>query len=112
MLTREPLQYDVPIVMPDGRPTAQFQRLWQQLGETADSGGVPPGYYVRTKLKNGWVAPTGTAERSTFVTYDAPTAAGSYSQAQMQAVMNHLQILSRHMKAHTDDAMGLEMLIP
>lgn len=112
MAQRRPLTWDVPIVQPDLRPTPAFQRAWQELGDTAATGGVPAGYYVRTKLKNGWVAATGTAERSTFVTYTAPTAAGSYSQAQMQALMDHMQILSQHLKALIDDAMGLEILVP
>ena len=33
-MAREPLRYNVPIVLPDGAPTEQFQRLWQQLPES------------------------------------------------------------------------------
>lgn len=112
MALRRPLAYDVPIVLGDGRPTPQFQRAWQDLNDTAAQGGVAPDTYVRRGLKNGWTAATGTASRSTFTTYAAPTAAGSYSQAQMQALMDHMQILSQHYKALTDDAMGLEILVP
>lgn len=112
MAGRQTLTYDVPIVDREGRPTPAFQRIFQGLTDTAASGGVAPGYYVRTGLKNGWVAATGTASRSTFATYAAPTAAGSYSQAQMQAVMDHIQVLSQHLKAVVDDLMGLEAFIP
>ncbi len=112
MALRQPLQHNVAIVMEDGRPTAQFQQLWQNLGEVAAQGGVAPDTYVRRGIKNGWTAATGTASRSTFTTYAAPTAAGSYSQAQMQALMDHMQILSQHLKAFIDDAMGLEILVP
>lgn len=112
MAQRRPLTWDVPIVQPDGRPTPAFQRAWQELGDTAATGGVPPGYYARTGLKNGWVAATGTADRATFVTYAAPTASGSYSQTEMQALMNHVQVLSRHVKAVIDDLMGLQIFVP
>lgn len=112
MAQRQALNSNVPIVDSEGRPTAAYQRLWQDLTGTAASGAVPPGYYVRTGLKNGWVAATGTASRATFTTYAAPTAAGAYSQAQMQAVMDHLQVLSRHMKGVIDDLMGLQAFIP
>lgn len=52
---------------------------------------------------SGWGAPTGTAARTTFATYAAPTASGTYSQAEMQAVMNALQITSQRLKALIDD---------
>lgn len=52
---------------------------------------------------NTWTAATGTAERTTFATYTAPTASATYSQSEMQAVMNAVQILSRRFKAVIDD---------
>lgn len=50
-----------------------------------------------------WTAATGTAERTTFATYDAPTASGTYDQTEMQAVMDALQDVSRRVKALIDD---------
>lgn len=50
-----------------------------------------------------WVAATGTAERTTFATYDAPTASAAYDQTEMQAVMDGLQDVSRRLKALIDD---------
>jgi hypothetical protein len=102
MTASQVLSASLPIVDARGVPTPQFQRLWQDLGGVAQSGGVPPGYYVRTGLQTGWSSPTGTASKSAFATYAAPTAAGSYSQAQMQAVMDHMQVLSQHLKAVID----------
>lgn len=102
MARTQALAYGVPIVDTAGRPTPEFQRAWQALAGTADTGGVPPGYYVRTGLQTGWASPTGTASKSAFATYTAPTAGGSYSQSQMQAVMDHLQVLSQHVKAVID----------
>lgn len=39
----------------------------------------------------GWTADTGTAKKSATATYVPPAAAGSYSQTEMQAVMNALR---------------------
>lgn len=50
-----------------------------------------------------WVSATGTAERATFATYTAPTISASPTQAEVQALADHMQILSRRMKALIDD---------
>lgn len=50
-----------------------------------------------------WVSATGTAERTTFATYDAPIASAAYDQTEMQAVMDAVQDVSRRMKALIDD---------
>lgn len=49
--------------------------------------------------KTGWVAATGTLERTTFATYTAPTISAAYTQAEVQAMANHIQILSRRLAA-------------
>jgi hypothetical protein len=53
--------------------------------------------------RTGWAAPTGTAERSTYATYSAPTFGGTPTTPQLQAVANHVQTLSRRLKAVIDD---------
>lgn len=50
-----------------------------------------------------WASPTGTAARTTFATYTAPTVSASYSQAEVQAIADHVQILSQRLKALIDD---------
>jgi hypothetical protein len=106
-LGSHPLSFDVAIVDRIGRPTPEFQRAWQALTGPGGSGSVPAGYYVRTGLMNGWASPTGTASRATFATYAAPTASATYSQAQIQALMTHVQVLSQHVKAVIDDLKAL-----
>lgn len=48
-------------------------------------------------------APTGTAERTAFATYTAPAISNPPTQAQVQALADHVQILSRRLKAIIDD---------
>lgn len=50
-----------------------------------------------------WTAATGTAERTTFATYTSPTISASPTQAEVQAIADHVQILSRRLKALVDD---------
>lgn len=92
-----------PIVDPNtGRITPYFQRFWQNLAFTAAEGAsVAPNVSnkVDKGVSAGWSAPTGTQSKSAFTTYVAPSASGSYSQAQMQAVMDQLQVVSQHLAA-------------
>lgn len=53
--------------------------------------------------KTGWTAPTGTLERTTFATYTAPTISAAYTQAEVQAIAAHVQILSRRLAALETD---------
>ena len=110
--TKQPLDHNVPIVDTAGLPTPQFQRAWQDISNVAQSGGVPPGYYVRTGMKNGWSNPTGTATRTAFSTYPTTTAAGSYSQAQMQGLMDEMKAVSERLKAVIDDLIGVNLFVP
>lgn len=43
----------------------------------------------------GWGAPTGTTSKSTFATYTAPTISASYTRAEVQAIADHVQVVSR-----------------
>jgi hypothetical protein len=51
----------------------------------------------------GWVAPTGTATRTTYATYAGQTIAATPTQAEVQAMDDHIKILSERLKAALDD---------
>jgi hypothetical protein len=53
--------------------------------------------------RTGWGAPTGTAARTAFATYAAPAMASPPAQTDVQAMADHLQILSQRVKALVDD---------
>lgn len=109
-VTKQNLAYNVPIVDPGGRPTPEFQRLWQGVSETAAAGGVAPGTYVRKGQLPGWASPTGTASRLTFATYVAPAISNPPTQAQVQAIATALQVVSEHLKALIDDLKTAQLL--
>lgn len=108
-----------PIVDATGRITPYFQRFWQNLSFTAAAGAEgafdfgPQIATINSQITTlqtgkaakltGFTAATGTADRSTFATYAAPTISASPTQAEVQAIANHVQILSRHIKAMVDD---------
>lgn len=105
-----------PIVNPvDGRITPYFQRFWQNLSFTAEVGGnasVNLSLKVDKATSTGWTAATGTAAKNTFATYTAPTISASPTQAEVQAIANHVQILSRQLKAVKDALLGAEVITP
>jgi len=107
---KQPLAHDVPIVDKFGRPTPEFQRFWAALVGASGGGStpIPPDTYVRTGLINGWASPSGTASRAAFSTYAAPVASAAYSQTQIQAALDHIQVLSQHLKAAIDDLKTLK----
>jgi cell wall-associated NlpC family hydrolase len=116
-----------PIVDPQGRITPYFQRFWQNLSFTAIDGANQSSDVaalqsavttingqistINTSLAGkvakstftSWAAATGTAERTTFATYTAPTISASPTQVEVQAIADHVQILSRRLKALIDD---------
>lgn len=53
--------------------------------------------------KTGWTTPTGTAQRSGYATYDAPTLAILMTLVQQQAVADGLQAVSRELMALITD---------
>jgi hypothetical protein len=109
--SRQPtLSTGVPIVDAKGAPTPEFQRAWQGLGFTVAN--VAPDTYVRRGLMSGWANATGTAARTAFATYTAPTISNPPTQAEVQAIANHVQILSQHMKAVIDDLKTLQAFVP
>lgn len=104
MPTYKPPSLDkaAPIVDSAGRITPYFQRFWQNLAFTAAEGAaVAPDVSnkVDKGVSSGWVSATGTQSKAAWSTYSAPTAAGTYDQAQMQAVMDNLQTVSQHLAA-------------
>jgi anti-sigma factor RsiW len=112
-ISRQPaLSADVPIVDRSGAPTPEFQRAWQGLAGEAATGGAAPNTYVRKGLMSGWASATGTADRTAFTTYSAPTISNPPTQAEVQAIANHVQVLSRHMKAMIDDLKTLQAFVP
>lgn len=107
---KQSLAHGVAIVEADGRPTPEFQRAWQRLSGVASTGGTAPDTYVRKGQAPGWTSATGTASRAAFATYAAPTISNPPTQAQVQAIAAHLQILSQHVKALIDDAKTVQLL--
>lgn len=59
--------------------------------------------YVNENVGPAWVAPTGTAARTTFATYAGQTISNPPTQAEVQAIDNHVKILSQRLKALIDD---------
>lgn len=121
-----------PIVSPlDGRITPYFQRFWQNLSfAAADGGEAGSGVAaletavsaingqittlnlgkVAKNQSTGWSAPTGTASKSGFSTYAAPTISNPPTQAEVQAIASHLQALSQHLKALIDGLMSADVI--
>jgi hypothetical protein len=59
------------------------------------------GAYVRKLV--GWGTPTGTVARTTFATYTAPVISASPTQVEVQALADHVQILSQRLAALITD---------
>lgn len=102
-----------PIVDRDGRITPYFQRFWQNLSFTA-ADGAAAAVDVSTKVdkgtSTGWVACTGTGLKGGFATYTAPVISASPTQAEVQAIANALQSVSRTVKALVDAGLTSELL--
>ncbi len=59
-----------------------------------------------------WAAPTGTVSRVTFATYTAPAISNPPTQAEVQALANHVQVLSQALAAVITDLRATEALKP
>lgn len=64
--------------------------------------GTLPNYVVKD-VGAAWTAPTGTASRATFATYGGQTVSNPPTQAEVQAIDDHVVILSQRLKALIDD---------
>lgn len=51
----------------------------------------------------GWGAPTGSNSRATFATYTAPTISVIYNHSEVQAMADHIQVLSQRLAALITD---------
>lgn len=110
------LDWAAAIVDPDtGRPSPYFQRFWQNItvkvviGEGAS---VDVSNKVDKGTSAGWGAATGTGSKTTFVTYATVAISNPPTQAQVQAISDHLQVLSQHVKALIDAGLGASLLTP
>jgi len=69
--------------------------------------GTPALHLAGTKVVGarvtGWTAATGTATRTTYATYAGQTVSVGYTQAEVQAIDNHVKVLSERLKAVIDD---------
>jgi hypothetical protein len=116
MLPYRPPSLDkaAPIVDPaTGRITPYFQRFWQNLSFTAGdaaSASSDVGNKVDKGVSAGWVAATGTATKTTFSTYTAPTISASPTQGEVQAIASALQTTSQHLKAVIDALLASGLL--
>ncbi len=59
--------------------------------------------YVMQDVGSAWTAPTGTASRATFASYAGQTISVLYTQAEVQAIDDHVKVLSQRLKALVDD---------
>lgn len=59
--------------------------------------------YVQQDVGAAWTAPTGTASRATFATFAGQTITNPPTQAEVQAIDDHVKLLSERMKALVDD---------
>jgi len=86
------------------------------IGTSADTDilnrGTADTRYVQQSVGAQWASPSGTAERTTYTTYTAPTITNPPTQAEVQAIADHVQILSRRMKALLDDLRTNKALTP
>ncbi len=107
------LDWAAPIVQADGRVTPYFQRFWQNLSLVAADGAAAAPDVANKVDKNtstGWVACTGTALKGGFATYTAPTISATPTQAEVQAIANALQNVSRAVKALIDAGLTAQLL--
>jgi hypothetical protein len=113
-LFRTPLvDKDTPVVILDGPNagcvTPYFQRTLLNITSGADSGAAASVNFaplisgkVDKNGSSGWAAASGTASKATFATYTSPSVDATYNQAEVQAIADHIQILSQHIKAIED----------
>lgn len=108
------LDHAAPIVDPrTGRITPYFQRFWQNLSFTAETGANTNADVAGKVDKNtstGWTACTGTTLKGGFATYTAPAISALPTQAEVQAIANALQNVSRAVKALIDAGLTAELL--
>jgi hypothetical protein len=58
---------------------------------------------ILSARKTGWTPATGTATRTTFATFAGQDISATPTEAEVQAIDDHVKILSEHLKALIDD---------
>jgi hypothetical protein len=58
---------------------------------------------VVSARRTGWGVPSGTAARAAFATFAAPAVSSAPTQSEVQAIGDHVQVLSERLKAMVDD---------
>lgn len=66
--------------------------------------------YVKRDQSPAWSDPTGTLARASYATYTAPAISAIPTQAEVQAIANHVQILSQTLAALVTDARAINAL--
>lgn len=60
--------------------------------------------------KTGYAAATGVSDKTAYATYTAPTYSAAYTLSEIQALGNHVQLLSRQLAAVKNDLIGHGLL--
>lgn len=80
---------------------------------TDASGSLAPvpitGFISSQNLQTGWTAPSGTIARTTFATYTAAAISNPPTQAEVQAIANAVQNVSRGFGALVNDLMAIKL---
>lgn len=93
-----------------GIPTPYFQKFWQLMSVNVQIGDVDISGKVDKGQSSGWTSPTGTGSKSGYTVYVSPTISNPPTQAQVQAISDHLQIISQHVKALVDAGLASGLL--
>jgi len=84
---------EIQVVPPSSKTTGASSATSYEVG----------GVQVVGARATGWTAPTGTAARTTFATYAGQEVSGSYDDEEVQAIDDHVKVLSQRLKALIDD---------
>lgn len=101
-----------------GCATPYFQRVLLDItqgsnaGASVAGGDLAPLFAAKVDKDTslGWGAPTGTASKAAFATYAAPVVSNPPTQAEMQALADHAQLLSQHLAATIQALSGAQVI--
>ncbi|QZP07773.1 hypothetical protein [Caenibius sp. WL] len=99
------------LVNATGQAEFRFQRFLEGLSTDIEALQEAAATFVVKDTTANWGSPTGTASRAAFATYTAPVVSDPPTQAEMQALANHVQTLSRTLKALIDDLRTSEVIL-
>lgn len=80
-----------------GLPTLLFQNQWQRTMERVEAD------YVLRSQTVAWADPTGTLTRTTFTTYAGQVVSNPPTQAEVQAIDDHVKALSERLATLVTD---------